>query len=81
MKLDTFDENWDGKYPNISKSWRKNWATLSTYFKYSAEVRKVIYTTNIVEGFNSQLRKVTKNKSVFQTDDSLLKCCIWLQWI
>ena len=51
----------------------ENWATLSTYFKYPDEVRKIIYTTNTVEGFNRQLRKVTKNKSVFPTDDSLLK--------
>lgn len=73
MELDTFSENWDGKYPTTSKSWRENWATLSTYFKYPVEVRKIIYTTNTVEGFNRQLRKVTKSKSVFPTDDSLLK--------
>lgn len=73
MELDAFAEKWDSKYPTISKSWRENWATLSTYFKYPEEVRKIIYTTNTVEGFNRQLRKVTKNKSVFPTDDSLLK--------
>ena len=54
-------------------SWRANWANLSTYFKYPQEVRKLIYTTNAIEGFNRQLRKVTKSKSVFPTDDSLLK--------
>lgn len=73
LELDAFAEKWDSKYPNISKSWNENWATLSTYFKYPEEVRKIIYTTNTVEGFNRQLRKVTKNKSVFPTDDSLLK--------
>ena len=71
--LDTFGEHWDRKYPKISRSWRDNWANLSTYFKYPQEVRRLIYTTNAIEGFNRQLRKVTKAKSVFPTDDSLLK--------
>ena len=71
--LDTFSEHWDKKYPKISQSWRDNWPNLSTYFKYPQEVRRVIYTTNTIEGFNRQLRKVTKAKSVFPTDDSLLK--------
>lgn len=73
MELDAFAKNLDGKFHTISKSWRENCAALSTYFKYPAEVRKTIYTTNTVEGFNRQLRKVTKNKSVFPTDNSLLK--------
>ena len=73
LELDTFAEKWDSKYPTISKSWREKWATLSTYFKYPEEIRKIIYTTNTVEGFNRQLRKVTKNRSVFPTDESLLK--------
>ena len=68
--LETFAQNWDNKYPKISKSWRENWATLSTYFKYPQEVRRLIYTTNTIEGFNRQLRKVTKSKSVFPTGDS-----------
>ena len=71
--LDTFSERWDKKYPKISQSWRDNWANLSTYFKFPQEVRRLIYTTNTIEGFNRQLRKVTKSKSVFPTDDSLLK--------
>ena len=71
--LDVFSEHWDKKYPKISQSWRDNWANLSTYFKYPQEVRRLIYTTNAIEGFNRQLRKVTKSKSVFPTDDSLLK--------
>ena len=71
--LDIFAENWDKKYPKISQSWRDNWANLSTYFKFPQEVRRLIYTTNTIEVFNRQLRKVTKSKSVFPTDDSLLK--------
>lgn len=71
--LDVLSEHWDKKYPKISKSWRDNWANLSTYFKFPQELRWLIYTTNAIEGFNRQLRKVTKSKSVFPTDDSLLK--------
>lgn len=71
--LEAFSERWDKKYPKISQSWRDNWANLSTYFKFPQEVRRLIYTTNTIEGFNRQLRKVTKSKSVFPTDDSLLK--------
>ena len=71
--LEVFSEHWDRKYPKISISWRNNWPNLSTYFKYPQEVRRLIYTTNAIEGFNRQLRKVTKAKSVFPTDDSLLK--------
>ena len=71
--LDSFAERWDRKYPKISQSWRENWPNLSTYFKYPQEMRKLIYTTNAIEGFNRQLRKVTKSKAVFPTDDSLFK--------
>ena len=71
--LDDFAEIWDKKYPKISKSWRENWANLSTYFKFPEELRRLIYTTNAIEGFNRQLRKVTKSKAVFPTDDSLFK--------
>ena len=71
--LDAFAEKWDKKYPKLARSWRDNWPNLSTYFKYPQEVRRLIYTTNTIEGFNRQLRKVTKSKSVFPTDDSLLK--------
>ena len=71
--LDTFAEHWGKKYPQISQSWRNNWANLSTYFKFPQALRRLIYTTNTIEGFNRQLRKVTKSKSVFPTDDSLFK--------
>ena len=71
--LEFFSGKWDKKYPKISQSWQSNWANLSTYFKFPAELRKLIYTANAIEGFNCQLRKVTKSKSVFPTDDSLFK--------
>ena len=71
--LDAFSAKWETKYPKISRSWRENWANLNTYFKYPQEVRRLIYTTNSIEGFNRQLRKVTKTRSVFPTDDSLFK--------
>lgn len=73
MALDTFSEHWDKKYPTISQSWRANWANLSTYFEFPQELRRLIYTTNAIEGFNRQLRKVTKAKSAFPTDESLFK--------
>jgi transposase-like protein len=72
-ELDRFEELWGKKYPKIGRSWRENWAGLSTYFKYPGEIRRIIYTTNTIEGFNRQLRKVTKAKPIFPTDDSLLK--------
>jgi len=72
-ELENFDEKWGNKYPKIAISWRDNWANLSTYFKYPQEIRTLIYTTNAIEGFNRQLRKVTKNKGIFPTDDRLIK--------
>ena len=71
--LDVFAERWDKKYPKISQSWRENWPNLSTYFFFHHAAPSQIYTTNAIEGFNRQLRKVTKAKSVFPTDDSLFK--------
>ena len=71
--LDTFGERLDKKYPKISQPWRANRANVSTYFKYPQKVRRLICTTNIIEDFNRQLRKVTKPKAVFPIDDSLLK--------
>jgi len=71
--LEDFDGKWNAKYPKIAISWRSNWANLATYFKYPQEVRTLIYTTNAIENFNRGLRKVTKAKAVFPTDDALLK--------
>jgi len=72
-ELECFGEKWNKKYPEISKSWTDHWITLSTYFKSPEPVRCLIYTTNAIEGFNRQLRKVTKSKTIFPSDDSLLK--------
>jgi len=72
-RLEEFKEQWDGKYPQIGKSWDDNWAELSTFFKYPEEVRKLIYTTNAVEGFHRMLRKFTKTKTIYPTDDALRK--------
>lgn len=72
-ELERFGGLWNGKYPKIYKSWNDHWATLSTYFKYPEPIRRLIYTTNAIEGFNRQLRKVTKSKTIFPSDDSLLK--------
>ena len=73
MELGRLKEKWGKKYPNVIKSWEVNWLELSTLFKYPPEVRKLIYTTNPIESFNSKLKKVTKNRSVFPTEESLFK--------
>lgn len=67
------EEKWGKKYPVVLRSWNDNWDKLSTYFDYSAPIRKIIYTTNAVEGFHRQIRKVTKNKGAFTSDTALLK--------
>ena len=71
--LDILEDKWGKKYPASIASWRNNWAQLSTYFKYPSEIRKLIYTTNSIENFNRQLRKVTKSRAIFPTDDALFK--------
>ena len=71
--LDIFEEKWGKKYPMCVNSWRNNWAELATYFKYPEGIRKLIYTTNSIENFNRQLRKVTKNKTIFPSDYALQK--------
>ena len=71
--LEEFAEKWSGKYPQIYKSWESNWTNLSGFFKYPDELRRLIYTTNAVEGFHRMLRKFTKTKTNFPTDDSLRK--------
>jgi transposase-like protein len=73
QNLDNLEEKWGKKYPVVLASWRKNWHKLSTYFKYTPEIRKLIYTTNTIEGFHRQVRKVTKNKTAFTSDMALLK--------
>jgi len=68
-----FKEKWGKKHPVIIRSWEKNWLELTAYFKYPYEIRKLIYTTNIIEGYHRQLRKVTKTKTAYPTDDALKK--------
>lgn len=66
-------EKWSSKYPNAVKSWEDNWDNLSTFFAFPDNIRKIIYTTNVIESLNSQFRKVTKTKLIFPNDDSLMK--------
>lgn len=72
-RLSVFKENWGKQYPSCVKSWEDNWDILSTFYAYPPEIRKIIYTTNIIEGLNRQFRKITKNKPSFTNDDSLRK--------
>jgi len=71
--LNALEEKWGKKYPIVIKSWRNNWHKLSTFFKYAADIRRLIYTTNTIEGFHRQIRKVTKTKGAFTNDMALLK--------
>jgi putative transposase len=73
IELDNLEEKWGKKYPFIIKSWRINWENLCTYFQYDTHIRRTIYTTNPVEGYHRQIRKVTKTKGPFPTDMALLK--------
>ena len=73
LGFDNVKEIWESKYPKVIKSWEENWLELTAYFSYPVEIRKIIYTTNTVEGFHRQLRKVTKSKSAYPTDNSLKK--------
>ena len=67
------DEKWGEQYPVVIRSWQDNWDKLSEYFQYTPVIRKLIYTTNTVEGYHRQIRKVTKNKGVFPSDTALEK--------
>ena len=71
--LEEFSEKWDGRYPMISKSWRSNWQRVIPFFAYSAEIRKAIYTTNAIESLNNSLRKATRTRNSFPSDESALK--------
>lgn len=69
----TFEGIWGTRYPASIKSWKDNWNELTSFFNYPVELRRLIYTTNAIEGFNRQLRKVTKTRTVFPTDEALMK--------
>jgi len=71
--LDELERVWGAKYPAAIRSWREHWDELATMFKYPEQIRRIIYTTNAIENFNRQLRKVTKTKGAFVSDDALLK--------
>jgi len=73
LALDQFAEKWDEKYPQISKSWRSHWVNLNTLFSYPEDIRKAIYTTNAIESLNSVIRKATKRRKLFPTDNSAKK--------
>lgn len=73
VELDNLELNWGEQYPLVIKSWRDNWHKLSAYFQYTDAIRRLIYTTNTVEGYHRQIRKVTKNKGVFTNDTALEK--------
>lgn len=81
VALDTFESCWGGKYPLIVTSWRNNWSELSTFFKYPPEIRKIIYTTNMIESYHRQLRKVTKGKSISPMTNHYRKCSILPRWM
>lgn len=72
-RLIEFKEKWGKEYPTAVKSWEENWDILATFFAYPPEIRRIIYTTNVIEGLHRQFRKVTKTKSIFPNDDSLRK--------
>jgi putative transposase len=73
LELERFGEKWDEQYPQISKSWHNHWPNLITLFEYPPDIRRVIYTTNAIESLNSVIRKATKQRKVFPTDDSAMK--------
>lgn len=75
--LDEFAERWDEKHPQISRTWRTHWQNLNTLFNYPEDIRKAIYTTNAIESLNSVIRKATKKRKLFPTDESRPRSSIW----
>ena len=73
LELDHFEKKWGSKYPYATRSWRMNWDELTAFFDFPVEIRKIIYTTNLIENLNGKIRKYTKNKLSFPTDDALKK--------
>ena len=73
LALSDFAEKWESKYSYAIKSWRDNWDELTVFFDFPLEIRKIIYTTNLIENLNGKIRKYTKNKMSFPTDDAVLK--------
>jgi transposase-like protein len=73
VHLEEFENKWKSKYPQSVKSWRECWDELSTMFKYPPLIRKLMYTTNAIENFNRQIRKVTKTKGALVSEDAAMK--------
>lgn len=73
QRLDEFDAKWGTEYPAIIQSWRRHWSNIITFFDYPPEIRKVVYTTNAIESINMSLRKISKNRSSFPTDEAVMK--------
>jgi transposase-like protein len=73
LRLEELETKWGKKYEKVIESWQNNWSKLTTYFRYDASIRKLIYTTNAIEGYHRQIRKVTKTKGAFTSDMALLK--------
>ncbi len=71
--LDGFAQKWSSKYSYAVQSWRRNWEELTAFFDFPVEIRRIIYTTNIIENLNGKIRKYTKNKTSFPTDDAVMK--------
>lgn len=71
--LEQLETNWGQRYPKVIESWRRNWPRLSNYFQYNKDIRRIMYTTNIIEGFHRQLRAITKTKGAFQSEEALMK--------
>lgn len=79
LSMDKFEEKWSNKYPLIVKSWRNNWHYLTRFFEYSKHMRRIMYTTNTIEGFNRQIRRVTKRKGAFPSEMALMKLLFMAQ--
>lgn len=73
-QMDRFEEKWVSRYPHVIKSWRVNWTALTSFFNYPLEIRRLMYTTNVIESVNSKFRKATGARRVFPTDEAVLKC-------
>ena len=78
LALEQFPACWDGKYPQISRSWRAHWHNLNTLFDYPEDIRKAIYTTNAIESLNRVIRKAVQKRKLFPTDESAKKSFTWL---
>ena len=72
-QMDSFEQKWQSTYPHVIKSWRTNWDSLTAFFRYPVEIRKIMYTTNVIESVNSKFRKATSARRLFPTDDAILK--------